>query len=142
MKAAGFEFPDELYYLVEHQMWARVEEDGCVRVGATSLGVHLAGEMYMCRPKAVGTVVEQGRGVAVAELAKTVVSVKTPVSGTVVEVNALLAQRPELVHQDPYGQGWIVRVQPVDFARDAQGLVHGEAVVAAMERHAWLNRAE
>lgn len=142
MIVCGFEFPDELHYLVEHQVWARVEDDGLARVGITSLGMHLAGEIYMCRPKSVGSVVEQGKGIAVVELAKSLVSVKTAVSGVVVEVNERLAELPELVHRDPYGQGWIARVRLADFERDRAVLVFGEAVPAAMQRHAWLNRVE
>lgn len=141
MNVRGFEFPEELHYEVEHQVWARVHDDGTATVGISALGIHVAGEIYMCRPKAVGTPVEQGRSIAVVELAKSIVSVKCPVSGEVVEINARLAATPELVHLDPYGEGWIARLRPADWARDAVGLVHGEAVAAAMEHYAWLNRA-
>lgn len=134
-------FPEGLYYLVEHQVWARVQAD-VATVGITSLGIRLAGEIYMCRPRPVGTVVEQGRSVGVVELAKSIVSVKSPVSGTVVELNPALAGRPELVHLDPYGAGWLARVQLADFAHDLPALAHGEAVAPAMARHAWLNRVE
>src|SRR5262245_23156882 len=101
MLIRGFAFPDELHYLVEQQVWARVEEAGVARVGITSLGIHLAGgEIYMARPKMAGAVVAQGGSVAVVELAKAIVSVKSPVSGTVREVNERLADSPELVHRD------------------------------------------
>ena len=59
-------FPPDLHYHVEHQVWARVA-GGVARVGITSLGIRLAGEIYMCRPKIVGSMVEQGRSVAVVE---------------------------------------------------------------------------
>lgn len=144
MLIAGFEFPDELHYLVEHQVWARLEEGGVARVGITALGIHLAGaEIYMARPKRVGTEVAQGGSIGVVELAKAIVSVKSPVAGTVLEVNERLADTPELVHREPYGAGWLARVTLADFAADAVHLVHGEAAVRpAMERHAWLNRVE
>ena len=110
-------------------------------MGITSLGIALAGgEIYMCRPKSVGAVVEAGRSLAVVELAKSIVSVKSPVSGVVVEVNPLLADAPERVHEDCYGEGWLARLQLADFEADRAGLLHGEPVVAAMEHHAWLNR--
>lgn len=143
MLIKGFLFPDELHYLVEHQVWARLEDDGAVaRVGITSLGVHLAGgEIYMARPKMVGAQVAQGGSVGVVELAKSIVSVKSPVSGTVVEINPRLAQAPELVHADPYGEGWLARLALADFAADAAALVVGEAAVRpAMAHHAWLNQ--
>ena len=142
MIAAGFLFPDGLHYLVDEQVWARVEADGSATVGITSLGVHLAGEVYMCRPKSPGTEVTQGGGVAVVELAKSIVSVKSPLSGRVLEVNPLLAAEPERVHRDPYGQGWLARLQPADFESERHALLHGAAVVPAMERHARLFRAD
>lgn len=139
MNAAGFEFPDALHYLVDEQVWAALLDDGTARVGITALGVHLAGEVYMCRPKSPGSVVEQGRAIAVVELSKSIVSVKSPVRGEVVEVNQALAARPELVHLDPYGQGWIARLRLADWAADQAALLHGEPVAAAMVRHAWLH---
>ena len=139
---AEHRFPSDLHYCVEHQVWARLQGDGTATVGITSLGIALAGgEIYMCRPKAVGTVVEAGRSLAVVELAKSIVSVKSPVSGVVVEVNPLLAESPERVHEDCYGEGWLARLQLADFEADRAALLHGEPVAAAMEHHAWLNRS-
>lgn len=134
-------FPPDLHYHVEHQVWARVDGDRA-RVGITSLGIRLAGEIYMCRPRPVGTAVEQGRSVAVVELAKSIVSVKSPVSGAVVAVNPALAQQPELVHRDPYGDGWLADIALADWDRDRAALLHGDAVAPAMAHHAWLNRAD
>ncbi len=144
MLVRGFEFPDRLHYLVEHQVWAQLEEGGVAKVGITALGIHLAGgEIYMCRPKIVGTAVVQGGSIAVVELAKAIVSVKSPVSGAVLEVNERLASAPELVHADPYGEGWLARLSLADFNVDAAALAFGEvAVRPAMEHHAWLNQIE
>lgn len=141
MAIDGLSFPSELYYLVEHDVWARPEADGTVTVGITALGIHMAGEIYMCRPKAVGSVVEQGRSVAVVELAKAIVSVKSPIDGTVVAVNTALATEPERVHRSPYEQGWIARLAPADWAAQSAALVHGDAVAPAMQHQAWLHRA-
>ena len=129
-------FPADLYYLVEHDVWARLEGDGTATVGITALGIKLSGEIYMCRAKSVGTRVEQGRAIAVVELAKAIVSVKSAVTGTVLGVNPLLGASPELVHSDPYGEGWIARLALVDFERDRPQLVQGDGVLAAMARHA------
>jgi glycine cleavage system H protein len=138
MQVCGFEFPDDLHYHVEEQVWARMAGDGFATVGITALGIGLAGEIYMCRPKAPGAEVVQGRAVAVVELAKSIVSVKSPVSGVVVEINPHLADAPELVHRDPYGAGWIARLRLADFAADAPQLVHGDGVAGAMREHARL----
>lgn len=136
MNLPDLSFPPELYYLVEHDVWARLEPDGTATVGITALGIKLSGEIYMCRAKPVGSVVEQGRSVAVVELAKAIVSVKCAVSGTVLAVNPRLDEAPQLVHEDPYGEGWIAHMALADFERDRVQLVHGNDVHAAMTRHA------
>ena len=130
--------PPDLHYLIEHQVWARLHEDGTASVGITALGIRLSGEIYMARPKGVGVAVVQGGTLAVVELAKSIVAVKSAVSGTVIAVNAELADRPQLVHQDPYGRGWLARVRLADFERDRTQLVHGVAVAQAMAAHARL----
>jgi len=109
VKAAGFEFPDELHYHVEHQVWARLHPDGTARVGVTAMGAHLAGDLYMCRPKPPGAAVEQGRGIAVVELAKSIVSVKSPVSGTVLRDGTRLDLQA-LRKLGPAIPGWSLRV--------------------------------
>ncbi len=139
MTVDGLEFPDDLHYLVEEQVWARREGDSAV-VGITALGVQLSGELYMCRPKVSGSRVEQGKSIAVAELAKSIVSVRSPVTGTVVEINAHLATEPQRVHQDPYGSGWLARVRLSAWDGDRARLLHGAAVAPAMAHHAWLYR--
>ena len=140
MIAAGFEFPDVLHYHVADQTWVRDDGDGTVTVGITALGLRLAGEFYMCRPKRPGTVVECGRALALVELAKSVVSVHAPLTGTVLAVNAAVEADPALVHRDPYGDGWLARLQPADWVAEQAQLLHGEPVAAAMAHHAWLNR--
>lgn len=136
------DFPAGLLYHVEHQVWARVDAPDCVTVGITSLGIRLSGEIYMCRAKPVGTVVEQGRSIGVVELAKSIVSVRAPLSGTVIETNPVLAQHPEHVHQDPYGAGWIARLRPSALAHECAALVVGDAVPDAMAEHARRYRIE
>ncbi|MDO5289248.1 MAG: glycine cleavage system protein H [Pseudomonadota bacterium] len=140
MTLAAHTHPPDLYYLMAHQVWARLHGDGMATVGITRLGVALSGEIYMCRAKRVGTEVAQGGTVAVVELSKSVVAVKSPVSGQVVQVNEALHEQPELVHREPYGDGWIARLRLTDWAQDLPALLHGEAVAAAMQHHAWLHR--
>lgn len=131
MKLLGFDYPDELYYWLERDMWCRRLDDGRVQVGVSAFGIHISGDFYMCRPKPVGTVLEQGQTVAVAELSKSVVAIKTPVSGIVCEVNPLLEDKPELVHRDPYGQGWLVCLEPQRWDEDLQQLSFGTGLEAA-----------
>lgn len=141
MVICGLEFPDDLLYLPEHQVWARLHDDGTATVGITSLGiVQAGGEIYMCRPQSLGTEVAQGRSVGVVELAKSILSVKSPVCGRVVAVNPLLEEQPEWVHREPYGRGWMARLALHDLLADRAALVQGDAVVPVMEHHAWLSR--
>ena len=142
IRFADLEFPADLHYLIEHQVWARVDRRGRARVGITSLGIALAGEIYMCRAKAVGTLVEQGKSIAVVELAKSIVSVKSPLTGEVQTTNPLLADTPEVVHRDPYGEGWIAELSLAASGDGRQYLLHGEAVAQAMREHAHLYRIE
>jgi glycine cleavage system H protein len=147
--AAPAVYPADLHYLIEHQVWARIATDEAsagaptATVGISALGIRLAGEIYMCRPKSVGSLVQQGGGIAVVELAKAIVSVKSPLSGTVIEINPLLAAEPEWVHREPYGRGWLARLLLADVVADQAALLHEPAAVAqAMARHAALHRAD
>jgi glycine cleavage system H protein len=134
--------PIDHLYLIEHQVWARLDADGCVTQGITALGVRLSGEIYMCRPKGVGVVLEQGKSMGVVELAKSIVSVKSPFSGEVMAVNPRLRDSPELVHRDPYGEGWLLRLRPTCQDADLQALLTGAAVAPAMRAHAALFRVD
>jgi glycine cleavage system H protein len=138
------ELPADLHVHVEHQVWARVDEAAATaRVGITALGIRLAGgEIYMCRPRPAGSEVAQGRSVAVVELAKSIVSVKSPVSGEVVRINEALGERPELVHTDPYGAGWIAELRLADWAGDRTALLAAADAREAMRHHAWLHRED
>jgi glycine cleavage system H protein len=136
VKPPPVSFPADLHYLVEHDVWARLHDDATATVGITALGIRLSGEIYMCRVKPVGSTIGQGRSVAVVELAKAIVSVKSAVSGEVLEVNPLLEQRPELVHADPYGHGWLARLALRDFDADRARLGHGLEAISVMVGHA------
>lgn len=142
MLIAGVALPEDLLYWVEDQTWARLLPDGSARLGITALGLKASGEIYMCRPKPVGEALVQGRAMAVVELAKSIVSVKAPLSGTVLAVNTALEARPELVHRDPYGEGWLLTLQPTALAVERVALHAGEAACAAMEQYAWLNQLQ
>jgi len=131
LKLLGFDYPDELYYWLERDMWVRRLDSGLVQVGITAFGVQISGAFFMCRPKPIGTELEQGQTVAVVELNKSVVTVKTPVSGIVREVNLLLADAPELIEQEPYDKGWLVMIEPTRWEADLALLHHGAALPEA-----------
>lgn len=131
MNLLGFDYPDDLHYWLERDMWARRLENGLVQVGITAFGVHISGNFFMCRPKAPGSELEQGQTVAVVELNKSVVTVKTPVSGIVREVNPVLADMPEVIEREPYAGGWLVMLQPTRWEADLALLHHGAALPEA-----------
>ncbi|NCT84720.1 MAG: glycine cleavage system protein H [Comamonadaceae bacterium] len=127
----------------EDQTWAQPLPGGGVRVGITALGLKASGEIYMCRPKPVGSDVEQGRSIGVVELSKSIVAVKSPLSGVVTRVNDALEQRPELVHQSPYEAGWLAELAPSRLDDEKHQLATDEAAIReAMARWAWLNDLE
>lgn len=132
MDILGYHFPHDRFYLLERDMWCALQPDGSFTVGVTSFGVALSGNFFFCRPKPVGLQVAQGATIAIAELNKSVVAIRTPVSGTIAQGNDLLAERPELIETDPYGDGWIVRITPSHWSDDLPALAHGAALHDAM----------
>jgi glycine cleavage system H protein len=106
------EFPEDLRYSREHE-WAR-SENGRVRVGITDFAQDALGDVvYVDLPEA-GTQVTGGQPFGEVESTKSVSDVFAPVSGTIVERNAALEERPELVNEQPYGDGWLVAIDPSD----------------------------
>ena len=124
----GCDFPEEYFYSVDHNVWARLETDGTVTLGATSYGLALAGEIVSCMPKRPGREIEINRSVATLESGKWVDSMKTPISGEIVAINEEVEEMPSLINRDPYGAGWIVRMQPADWQAESAHLVTGAAI--------------
>ena len=109
------EFPEELRYTKEHE-WARDEGDGRVRVGITDFAQDALGDVVYVDIPEVGTEVTAGTPFGEVESTKSVSDVYSPVTGKVIERNAELEERPELVNEDPYGNGWIVAIDGADHA--------------------------
>ena len=103
-------YPDDVRYTAEHE-WARLEK-GIVTVGVTSYATDQLGDIVFVEMPESGARVEAMKPFGVIEAVKTVSDLFAPVSGEVVERNAALADNPALVNQDPFGEGWIVRVRP------------------------------
>jgi glycine cleavage system H protein len=105
------EIPGELKFLKSHE-WARVEDSGRVTVGISDHAQGLLGDLVYVELPGVGDTLEQGGAAAVVESVKAASDVYSPLSGTVVEVNAALADKPETINEDAYGEGWIYVLQP------------------------------
>jgi len=125
-------YPDELLYHPEHD-WARVDPDrpGEATLGITWYAQDALGEVVFFEAPAVGTALAQGAPYAEVESVKAVSDVVAPLSGEIVAVNDALADSPQLVNEDPYGEGWLVRIALSDPAeRDA--LLDAEAYSATL----------
>ena len=118
------EFPDDVQYTKEHE-WARVEGNR-VTVGITDFAQEELGDVVYVELPKVGSVVEAMGTFGVVESVKAVSDLYAPVSGTVVEVNTRLEERPELVNHSPYGDGWMIVLQPSD-PSELQQLLSAEA---------------
>jgi glycine cleavage system H protein len=105
-------YPDDLRYHPEHD-WARVEGDEAV-FGITWYAQDALGEVVYFDAPQVGAAVSVGQSYSEIESVKAVSDVIAPVSGEIVAVNAAVSDTPELVNNDPYGEGWLVRVRLSD----------------------------
>jgi glycine cleavage system H protein len=109
------EFPEDLRYTKEHE-WVRDEGDARVRIGITDYAQDALGDVVYVDVPEIGTSVAADQPLSEVESTKSVSDVYAPVSGTVVERNSLLEERPELVNEQPYGEGWIVVLEGTDRA--------------------------
>ena len=101
MRLHGYEFPDELYYSADLDTWARPDANGWVTIGVTSLGVALAGEIVAFLPKPAGEMIEQDRSLGAMELFKTILPVRSPISGAIMETNRRLESSSGTISRDP-----------------------------------------
>jgi glycine cleavage system H protein len=107
------EIPGDLRFLKSHE-WARMEDNGHVTIGISDHAQGLLGDLVYVELPEVGDDVTAGAAVAVVESVKAASDVYSPVSGKVISVNAALADKPETINEDAYGEGWILVVQPED----------------------------
>ena len=107
------EIPGDLKFLKSHE-WARVEGNGRVTVGISDHAQGLLGDLVYVELPAVGDSVQAGVGAAVVESVKAASDVYSPVSGTVVEVNEAVTDKPETINEDAYGDGWLYVVELSD----------------------------
>lgn len=106
------EFPDDLRYSKEHE-WVRVEGSEAV-VGITSFAQDTLGDIVYVQPPEIGSTVARDAACAEIESTKSVSDIYAPVSGRVAAVNDALEATPELINADPYGDGWIFRMELAD----------------------------
>jgi glycine cleavage system H protein len=102
--------PSDLRYTKSHE-WVRAAQNGAVEIGITEHAQNALGDLVFVEVPEVGRAVNAGEASAVVESVKAASDVYSPVSGKVIASNGALATQPELLNQDPYGAGWMFRVQ-------------------------------
>tara|TARA_B100001250_G_scaffold304673_1_gene266547 strand:+ start:34 stop:420 length:387 start_codon:yes stop_codon:yes gene_type:complete len=105
------DIPDNLKFLESHE-WAREEDDGSVTVGISDHAQGLLGDIVFVELPEVGSEVNKQDDVAVVESVKAASDVYTPLSGEVLEVNEMLADKPEVINSSPYEDGWFFKIKP------------------------------
>jgi len=125
MHVEGYEIPEELYYTKEHE-WARIEDEGVVVIGITDYAQKELHEIIYVELPSVGLVVKQMETIGTVESVKAVSEIYSPVSGEIMEVNEELIESPELLNQDPYGEGWIAKISPKNLKKDLENLMTAE----------------
>jgi glycine cleavage system H protein len=120
-------YPDDLRYSREHE-WVRAE-NGSATIGITSFAADELGDIVFVELPEAGSSLSQFGSFGVVESVKAVSDLYSPVSGTVAEVNEALRERPELLNSDPFGEGWIARVELSD-AGELDNLMDAEAYAA------------
>jgi len=125
LKVNDYEVPEELYYTKEHE-WVKVEGKVC-RIGVTDYAQRSLHEIVFVDLPKVGAKVNQSQSLGSVESVKAVADVFAPISGEVQETNAKLADAPELVNQQPYGDGWIVVIKPFNLEAELKDLLDARA---------------
>ena len=122
---ADASYPDELLYHPEHD-WARLNGDDTATFGITWYAQDQLGEVVFFEPPPAGTEVKQGEPYTEVESVKAVSDVIAPMSGEVVEANQALSEKPESINDDPYGEGWLIKVR-VDDPAEVEALMDADA---------------
>ena len=125
------EIPGDLKFLKSHE-WARVEGSGRITVGISDHAQGLLGDLVYVELPQVGDRVEAGTAAAVVESVKAASDVYSPLTGIVVEVNSDLADKPETINEDAYGEGWMFVVELTN-AEEVNELLDPDAYAEALE---------
>jgi glycine cleavage system H protein len=129
----GCNLPDDLLYDVDNNIWYRENADGTVTLGMTMVATGMAGQLVAYTPKRVGKTVDAGKSCATVESGKWVGPAKIAFEAEVVETNEALNDSPKLANTDPYGEGWMLRVKPADWAAAKATLLPGSQVAGPYE---------
>lgn len=129
----GCDFPDELLYDVENNIWYRENDDETITVGMTSVATAMAGQIVAITPKRAGRKVQPGRSCATVESGKWVGPAKLLSGGEVVEVNDTISSTPAITNSEPYGDGWLLKIRVEDWDSIKPQLTEGAQISGPYE---------
>jgi glycine cleavage system H protein len=124
----AFQFPRELYYEASQHLWVQPDAGNRIVVGLDHLGLESLGELAYVSLQPVGSRIERGEPLGTLEAAKMTTDVASPVSGRIVDRNEAALRDPLLVNRDPYGSGWLVRIEPTSWTSESRDLISGPAI--------------
>jgi len=127
----GYEMPDDLYYH-EEDSWVRVDGNRAT-VGMTDFFQKEAGDIVFIDMPEEEDEVEQGEICGKIQSRKWIGKLVAPVSGEIVEINEELEDDTGLINRDPYGEGWILKIEASDLEAELKGLIHGDGVSEYIE---------
>ncbi len=125
------EIPGDLHYTDTHE-WLRKLDDGTLELGVTEHAQEALGDLVFVELPEAGAELSTGEGCVVVESTKAASDVYSPVDGEVAAVNETLTDHPEKVNEDPYGEGWLIRIRPADGALP-ENLMDADAYAALIE---------
>jgi glycine cleavage system H protein len=120
-----FDFKSDRFYNSNH-LWSKQDETRQITVGMDELGLDSLGELAYLTLPSQGTLVEMGKAMGSMEAAKMTGELIAPVSGIVIEKNDRVLQNPLLVNEEPYGNGWLVKIEPTNWEEDSEAMVSGD----------------
>ncbi|MEV0287851.1 glycine cleavage system protein GcvH [Kribbella sp. NPDC050820] len=125
-------YPEDLKYTAEHE-WVKADGDGPVRIGITDFAQDALGDIVYVQLPDVGSKVRAGDACGELESTKSVSDLFAPVNGTVTAVNESLADQPDLVNTDPYGEGWLLDIE-VEDAEEVEALMDAETYQGQLDQ--------
>jgi len=128
----GFKIPHG-YYLHRGHTWVKIEEGSTVRIGLDDFALRLLGPLDRIEAPLIGKELEQDRGDIMLERGANMARVQSPVSGVVTDINPELRQKGNLANQDPYTQGWVMRLHSDNLRRDLKNLMIGDQASAYLD---------
>ena len=135
----GCLFPDDLFYDADLNLWLRPVDESVWEVGITEFGAVLVGDIYMFNPKPMNRILELDEPFALIEVAKTILTLKTPFPSTLVKANDEIAERPIRINRNPF-DSWLVHLKAFNDDQAEGVLVKGEQVLSRAIELMDLNR--